>query len=183
MRSLAKRSTLAPARTNPFDDFFTSDLSATFRSLMNDVFADRSKVFDVFDNSARYPKADARQTETGFEIDLAVPGCEKGEVDVLFEDGVLTVKHEKTEKNKSKEGEKVLFNELRHSSWRRAWQIPQEVKEEEISASLKNGILTVSVPLAQPQVEEKPQPRKIAITDAITDETSEDVEVTESKEE
>lgn len=178
MKALVRRRPPTPVSRSIFDDFFTPNLDATFRSLWNDAFSDQSRIYDVFDKSAKYPKADARQTDKGLEIDLAVPGCEKNDVDILFENGVLTVKHEKTTQEKSQDENKVLFNELRRSSWNRAWTVSDEVIEEEISASLKNGILTISIPLAKPQVEEKPKPRKIS----ITDNSSDDIEVTEAKE-
>ena len=150
--------------TNIFEDFFSGNLDATFRTLFNEVCADRKRVLDVFDNSTRYPKADARETSTGYEIDLAVPGCVKEDVEIVFENQLLTVKYEKT--NQKKSGDKLLFNELRHSSWSRGWTISAEIKEEEISASLINGILTVVVPFKQLQVEEESKPRKILIRES-----------------
>lgn len=175
MRPIARRCKVTPMTKSILDELFAPNLDATLKTLWNEAFADRSRIFDVFDNSARYPKADAKLTESGIEIDLAVPGHKKEEVEILFEEGVLTVKYKKIKEKRSKEVIKVLFNELRHSSWSRAWTIIGEIKEEEITATLKNGILTVLVPYLEPQVEQKPKPRKISITDNSPD----DIEVTE----
>ena len=123
MKSLARRCPSTPVLRNIFDNIFISDLNEIFKPLWNDISTDREKIFDVFNNSAKYPKVEARQTDKGLELDLAVPGCEKGDINILFEDGILTVKYEKTDQKKSQNGARVLFNELRRSSWNRAWTV------------------------------------------------------------
>ncbi len=168
MRNLVRRQNGVTIPHNLFDDFMTGNLDATFRRLWNDAFADKNKIIDVFDNSVKYPKADAKETPTGIEIDLAVPGCEKEDIDIIFEENTITIKHEKTTPKETQDS-RILFNELRHSSWSRSWTINSDVKEEEISATLKNGILTVSVPLVKPEIQCKSSPRKINISDNLND--------------
>ncbi len=167
MRHLMKQKSNIPTTNNlfnVFDDFISNNIDATFRRLWNDAFADKNKIVDLFDNSVKYPKADARETSKGIEIDLAVPGCNKEDINITFNDGIITVQN-KTITKEAHNTSKMLFNELRHSTWSRSWSVNGDVKEEEISASLKNGILTVSVPLIKPEIESKSTTRVISISD------------------
>jgi HSP20 family protein len=152
MRSLIKQSSCPTL----FDEPFFGTVNATFRALANDLFSDRGRVLDVFKNQSQYPKTDITETVDGLKFEMAVPGCEKGDVEILLEDGILSVKYDKVSKQETKEEEKTLRSELRRSSFRRSWKIDleREIKDDAISATMENGILTIHVPYKEiPKVE------------------------------
>jgi len=165
-RSLTRRNSALPSLFNSSFkglDSMLVDVDEMFRSIFNE----RSRAFDVFQNTSRYPKTDIKETDTGLVFSLAVPGCDEKNVEILFDKGNLTIKYDKTENKEEKDSEgTVLLNELRHSSFERGWQIPKKVKEEEISASMKNGILEVSVPYVDPPKIETKEAKKIEIKTA-----------------
>lgn len=148
MKDLVRRFCSTPTF---FEEPFFDTMNETFKVLTSDWFSDRSKVSDAFKNQVQYPKTDVLETPEGYKFFIAVPGCEKGDVDVALEKGILSVKYDKASKKHVVEEGKLVRNELRHSSFQRAWTIDHEIKEEEIKASMENGILTIFVPFKIPE--------------------------------
>ena len=101
---------------------------------------------------------DIRQTDEAFVIEASVPGFKPDEVEVTFDDGVLTIKGQHDEEQEQKQGEWVR-RERRLASVYRQVGLPAEVRAEEISASFQNGVLQVNVPRAQ-----RAQPKRIHVT-------------------
>lgn len=101
---------------------------------------------------------DIRQTDDAFVIDASVPGFRPEEVEVTFDDGVLTIKGQHQAESENKEGSYVR-RERRMSSVFRQVGLPAEVRADEISAGFDNGVLHITVPRAQ-----KAQPKRIPVT-------------------
>jgi len=105
---------------------------------------------------------DISQTDEAFSIEASVPGYKPDEVEVTFDDGVLTIKGQHKVESEKKEGEWVR-RERRMSSVYRQVGLPAEVRADEISASFDNGVLTINVPRAQ-----RAQPKRIPVTAGAT---------------
>jgi HSP20 family protein len=101
---------------------------------------------------------DVREVENGYEIRAQVPGFAPEEVDVTFSEGVLRIQAEHSGESQERAGG-WLRREVAYGNYQRAIQLPGDVKEEDISASFENGILTVSVPKVP-----RPQPKKIEVS-------------------
>jgi HSP20 family protein len=101
---------------------------------------------------------DVREVENGYEIHAQVPGFKPEEVDVTFSEGVLGIQAQHSEQSEEKSGG-WLRREVAYGNYQRSIQLPGDVKEEDISASFENGILTVTVPKVPRQ-----QPKRIEIT-------------------
>ncbi|KAJ3521429.1 hypothetical protein NMY22_g12327 [Coprinellus aureogranulatus] len=86
------------------------------------------------------------------------PGLKKEDVNIEVHDGRLTVSAESKVSSEHKE-EGYAVRERRYGKFSRTLQLPQGVKEEEIKASLENGILTVTFPKTTPEM----APKKIAV--------------------
>ncbi len=89
-------------------------------------------------------------------IKLDLPEFRAEDVDISLEDSVLTItgKHEHEEKVE----EKDYYRHERHTgSFPRSLALPPEIKEEDIKANLKEGILEMRITgaAAAPAVEEK----------------------------
>lgn len=89
-------------------------------------------------------------------VDLEVPGLKAGDVEVSFENGELTLKGEK--KFAAKENAPVHRRERLYGAFTRTLTLPWEIVAEKISAEMKDGVLTVTLPKA-----EASKPRKVAI--------------------
>ena len=101
---------------------------------------------------------DIRQTDEAFAIEASVPGFDPENVEVTFENGVLTIKGTYRREREDKEAGYVR-RERRVGSLYRQIALPAEVRADEISATFHNGVLTVTVPRAQ-----KAQPKRIPVS-------------------
>jgi HSP20 family protein len=91
------------------------------------------------------PTADIYEDEEAFEIRFDLAGVEPKEVEVRFENGVLTLKGErKLEKDEKKENYHRI--ELDYGMFTRSFSLPGSADGEKIKAESRNGVLTVVVP-------------------------------------
>ncbi len=105
----------------------------------------------------RIMKTDIKELKDKFEISIDLPGYEKENLEMSIEDGYLTI-HAKTskEKNEGEEG-KFVRKERFFGECSRSFYVGEDVTEEEIKASFKNGTLTIDVPKKE---EKKALPEK-----------------------
>ncbi|KAJ3722559.1 HSP20-like chaperone [Lentinula raphanica] len=106
------------------------------------------------------PRMDLHEnTETNtVTATFELPGLKKEDVDINVHDGRLTVSGEsKISSERNEDG--YAIRERRYGSFARALQLPRGVKEEEIKASMENGVLTVTFPKSTKEAE----PKKISI--------------------
>ena len=101
---------------------------------------------------------DIRQTDGAFFVEASVPGFTPDEVEVTFDDGVLTITGRHSSTETSREGTYVR-RERRATSVFRQVGLPAEVRAEDIKASFENGVLTIEIPRAQ-----KAAPQRIPVT-------------------
>ncbi|MCZ7417737.1 MULTISPECIES: Hsp20/alpha crystallin family protein [unclassified Streptomyces] len=98
-------------------------------------------------------------TEEGrYVIRAELPGIDVEDLDVTVEDGVLTVKAERTEREVDKHR-----SEIRYGSLTRSLTLPKGANDEDVRADYTDGMLTVSVGLG----EEKARPKHIEIKHTI----------------
>ena len=109
------------------------------------------------------PALDVAERGDAYVIHAELPGVSPDQVDVSFEQNVLTIRGTKPASfDVAAEGEvRVFAAERVHGSFERSVRLPEFVDAEKIDASFANGLLTVTVPKAQAA-----QPRKITIRGA-----------------
>ena len=113
-------------------------------------------LFDVFDDffkpmffeETRDLRTDIKETENSYELDLELPGYNKDEIKVSLDDGYLTVSAER--QKKEEDGKKYLRREIREST-SRSYYVGSEISESDIKAKYSNGMLSLTVPKAQPK--------------------------------
>lgn len=90
------------------------------------------------------PSVDVHENDKQIVIEAELPGIEEKDVTVTVQDGILTVKGEKKfEKKEEKEDYHTM--ERRYGSFMRTMRLPDTADEEQISASIDKGVLTVTV--------------------------------------
>ena len=99
------------------------------------------------------PRVDIYESDNDLVLTADVPGTAKGGVDLKLEDGVLQVTAHRTTTVKD-----PVYSELRNSSYYRAFSLSDEIDSEGISAELKDGVLTVTLPKSA-----KAKPRTIEV--------------------
>jgi HSP20 family protein len=103
------------------------------------------------------PALDVWETATDVVYAFDLPGIPEDKISIEYEDGVLTVTAER-ERGEPAEGDRFYRYERRFGSFTRTIGLPQGVKDEDISASYKDGVLEVHV-----KKPEEVKPRKIQI--------------------
>ena len=92
---------------------------------------------------------------------MAAPGFAKKDFEVTIDDGCLNITAEKSTSEEENE-ENYTRKEFSYSSFGRSLQLPDNVKEEEISAKYKDGILSFKVD--KMEVIEKQKPKIVEIS-------------------
>lgn len=117
-------------------------------------FADMERQFNrmvrgMFDGPlTTAPSVDVRDAGEQVEIVAELPGFTPEQVEVTVRDGVLSIEASRGEDtNEDKDG--YVWRERRSSRLSRRLRLPQGVGAEDVSATLENGLLTVSVPKAR----------------------------------
>lgn len=106
------------------------------------------------------PAVEIAETPDEFTVTAELPGMIAKDVTADFEDGMLTIKGEKTE-TKTEKDKKYYVWERSYGSFERSFSFPAGVDQDKIKASFENGVLTVSLPKTK---EAKVSGKKIAIT-------------------
>ena len=136
-------------------------------SLFDDMFEDMMTPF-YSANSALYGKhgrnlmkADIRETDNVYELDIDLPGFKKDEIDVDLKDGYLTISASKglDKDQKDKEG-KYIRQERYAGAMSRSFYVG-DIQPEQISAKYEDGILKISLP--KQEKKELPKSTTIAI--------------------
>ena len=106
------------------------------------------------------PPLDVAERRDAYVVHLEIPGVEPDQVDLSFEQNVLTIRGAKPASfDTQAEGEHRVFAAERVSgSFERSVRLPEFVDAEHIEAAYAHGVLTVTVPKAQAA-----QPRKITV--------------------
>jgi len=103
------------------------------------------------------PRADVHENDNNFVVQLDLPGVEKDNVKVKFEDDTLVVSGER--KYESNVDEKNFHRVERiYGSFTRSISVPKDVDSEKISASFRNGVLEITLPKT-----EEVKPKEIEI--------------------
>ncbi len=100
---------------------------------------------------------DAYREGDHFRVHLDVPGVDPASIDLTIEKNVLTVKAERSWQ--PGDGQEVVVAERPQGSFTRQLFLGDGLDPERIEASYDNGVLTVTVPVA-----EQAKPRKVEIT-------------------
>lgn len=115
---------------------------------------------DIFPaNVTRSMRADIKETDKEYLLDMEIPGLNKEQIEVNFDDGVLTISA-KQEDQYNEERENYIRKERRYGSMQRSFSFP-DVEHESISASYENGVLHLNLPK---KADSKPTGRKIDVT-------------------
>jgi HSP20 family protein len=102
-----------------------------------------------------YLPVDIFESDDAYTLVASVPGFKEDQVEVLFEDGILTIKA-KAEGHKAPG--RWLRQERPFGSFVRRLEVPSQVETAKIAAHFDNGELTITIPKTA-----KPQPVKIQI--------------------
>ena len=129
-----------------FDPF--SDVDALTRGLLTSQTGSN--------RAPRFMPMDLCKIDDHYLLTADLPGVDPGTVDVSVDNGTLTISAHRTAR--SDESVQWLASERFFGSYRRQLSLGEGIDSSAISATYENGVLTVTIPLA-----ERAKPRKIDV--------------------
>jgi HSP20 family protein len=97
--------------------------------------------FSSLDGS--WPSVEVSDNEKEIRVTAEVPGMEEKDIEVLLDDGVLTLKGEKRSETEDKDKQ---FSERFYGRFERRIPLWAEIEEDKVEAHFKNGLLSVVLP-------------------------------------
>ncbi len=133
----------------------------------------RKNDFDLFDNffdDGFFPpkkernlmKTDIRELKDKYVVDVDLPGYEKENIKLSVENGYLTISAKVDKKEDNEEHGKFVHRERFMSECSRSFYLGEDIKEEDIKAEFKNGILMIDIPKKE-EAKKLNEPRHIEI--------------------
>ena len=124
--------------TDPFDNFFGTMAVPSVKTTPNLM------------------RTDIRETETGFELTIDLPGFDKEGVQAELKDGYLTVTAETKQESEDKDKKGTYVRQERFTGkCSRTFYVGDDIEEDDIKAKFDNGTLQIDVPkkVAKPEPE------------------------------
>jgi HSP20 family protein len=142
-----------------------------YRTTLTPLFTLRREMDRIFDDafggraavapSTWSPAVDVREETAAWTFEVDLPGVAPEQVEVTAEKGVLTVSGEKRTEQREGSEERWHMIERVRGGFKRTFQLHENVAEERIEASFRNGVLTIRLPKV-----EIPAPRRIEVRTA-----------------
>ena len=139
-------------RFNPFTEL--PGVDRLFNDRFDGFFEDTDRRLT---NKTWSPSVDVSETETEIIFTAEFPGLEKDEIDISVNEGRLSISGERAfPEEKDTKRHRV---ERWYGKFYSSFQLPKSADAEKISANLKNGVLTVTLPK-----KEEAKPRQIPVS-------------------
>ena len=138
-------------RWDPFRETF--ELRNTINHLFDEAFRRSSGI-----SGTRYPRVDLIEKDQEVLLNAELPGVKSDEVNISFHQGTLTLSGERKTPDVPAGGACVR-GERTFGTFQRMFEIPVPVDEGQITATFRDGILTVSLPKR-----EEAKPKEISVT-------------------
>jgi HSP20 family protein len=136
-----------------------SDFGGLFPARFNDLFDAFNKLMDEgWDNKyfelqrkTSFPKVNVSETDNGYEVEIALAGFNKEDVELELRENCLYIKVEKTNKCRCeddcecRDNKNYLVREIAHRSFRRCIQFPMNIDTSKIDTEFKCGVLTCTL--------------------------------------
>ncbi len=106
------------------------------------------------------PAMDVSEDDRQYAITVELPGIRKDDVHVELQEGMLTIRGEKSSEREEKK-EQRRYMERTYGSFSRSCRLPGDADGDRLDASFKDGVLTITIPKT-----EESKPRTIAIKSA-----------------
>jgi HSP20 family protein len=121
----------------------------TLHREMNRLFDEAFRGFDtpaLFGGMGGWPHIEVSETDKEMRVSAELPGLEEKDVEVLLDDGALTIRGEKRSEVNDEERQ---FSERFYGSFERQIPVDWEVEPDQVRAGFKNGVLTVTIPKSE----------------------------------
>jgi HSP20 family protein len=155
-----KSSSRLPQQWEPFERF-RREMDRLFEDFSGGLFG-RSSFEPMRRTEAAFrtmPAVDVAETDKAYEIKAELPGLDEKNIEVKVANGVLSIKGEKQEEREEKDKD-YYRRERSFGSFERSFRLPDDIEQDKIDATFKNGVLSVVLPKS---AEAQKQAKKIEI--------------------
>lgn len=161
------RRTLFPVTNNDLAtrtgrDVAFRDPFAALQTEMNRLFDDVWSGFNApaanVEGAIAGPRIDVKDDDKNWYVTAELPGMSEDDVEVTYDDGVLRIAGEKKQEHEDN-SRNVHVTERAYGRFERQLPLGHGIKEDQIDASFKDGVLTITAPKAA----EKEQTKKINV--------------------
>ena len=129
---------MIPRRRNEFD---------LFEEMFNDPFFTRGE--------SKLMKTDIKEKKDHYELEVDLPGYEKEDIKIDLSEGYLTVHASMNKSVDSENDSKYVHKERYVGECSRSFYVGNNIKEEDIKASFKNGTLKLTLPKEKQEKQEE----------------------------
>lgn len=134
-----------------------------FSTTLIDNFLNDDWIKSFYKKVTATPAINVIETNNEYDMEMAVPGLCKDDLNVQIEENILNISMEKkTEVEQKSEKKNYLRREFSTQQFYRSFELPENVEKEKITAQVENGVLRIVLP-KNTAVEKKPQPKEITI--------------------
>ena len=103
---------------------------------------------------------DIKESDSGYEMIIDLPGFKKEEVNVSLENGYLTISAETSQDSDEKDEKtgRYIRRERYYGSCSRSFYVGRDVKQEDVKARFEDGVLKLTIPkmdAKKPEIEQK----------------------------
>lgn len=110
------------------------------------------------------PRVDIAETKAGLEVTAELPGIEPKDVSIELEDGVLTLRAERSSERKEEDKDKRWHIVERQSgTYLRRFALPFDAEPEKVEARFDKGVLHIAIPRPE---QPRPQAKRIEVKGA-----------------
>lgn len=110
-----------------------------------------SSLYDHRNNNKGTFKLDINEKEDDYELTVEVPGVRHDDIKVKVKDNVLTIEAEKKEEKQSGK----YYRERSYGKFTRKLALPKGTSGDNIDATYKHGVLTLSIPKVEASDEQQ----------------------------
>lgn len=124
----------------------------SLRNELNKAFSQFDRLFEPFnfpriefENLSLMPAMDVVDDEKHFKVELEIPGMDEKDIKVAINNGILSIKGEKTTSKQDKD-KNYMSREIKYGMYERNIPLPEGIDVQNASASFKKGMLWVNIP-------------------------------------
>ena len=120
--------TIRPTLFNEIDSWF-NNVSSDFPALFNET-------------SEWKPRFEVLNDKKAYRVRADLPGMVKNDVNIEINDDIITIKGERKNNNSNSDN----YSEFTYGKFSRSFNLPDDVKQDAIKASMKDGVLALEIP-------------------------------------
>jgi HSP20 family protein len=121
-----------------------SDISAAWPAFFDPLRAFGTRLTDWL-----HPASDASSDDTAYRITLELPGVAEDDIHLTVDKGMVSIRGDKKSLREEK-GQDWYFTERQFGSFQRSFRLPADADNAAVSADLRDGVLTVTIPRKNP---------------------------------